>query len=168
MRQKQKVAGAVAASQLRSGTVHPFTDLRGFVPLGTGEERIYRQLREAIPVLDAAVGKLVRLSGGFEVECKNPRSQQALENFLRSVPCGRGQVGIDSFLGGYVDSLLTVGRSVGEIVVSGGKIGVTEADCPDHYCMHRGMCNSGAQIVCLPNRLVIKFIESDSVDGVVG
>jgi hypothetical protein len=122
MRKRQKGAGAAAACQLRSGAVHPFTDLRGFVPLGNGEERIYRQLREAIPVLDAAVGKLVRLSGGFEVECRSPRAQQALENFLRNVPCGRGQVGIDSFLGGYMDSLLTVGRSVGEIVVSGGKV----------------------------------------------
>ena len=122
MRKKQKGTGAAAACQLRGGAVHPFTDLRGFVPLSNGEERIYRQLREAIPVLDAAVGKLVRLSGGFEVECKNPKAQQALENFLRTVPCGRGQVGIDSFLGGYVDSLLTVGRSVGEIVVSGGKV----------------------------------------------
>ena len=54
------------------------------------------------------------------------------------------------------------------ITVSGGKIGVTEADCPDHYCMHRGMCDSGAQIVCLPNRLVIKFVGGDAVDGVVG
>ena len=122
MRKKQKGTGTAAACQLRSGSVHPFTDLRGFVPLGNGEERIYRQLREAIPVLDAAVGKLVRLSGGFEVECKNPKAQQALENFLRTVPCGRGQVGIDSFLGGYLDSLLTVGRAVGEIVVSGGKV----------------------------------------------
>ena len=123
MKRKRKEQGAVAAAcQLRSGAVHPFTDLRGFVPLGRGEERVYRQLREAIPVLDAAVGKLVRLSGGFEVACKNQRAQQALEYFLRNVPCGRGQVGIDSFLGGYVDSLLTVGRAVGEIVVAGGKV----------------------------------------------
>ena len=54
------------------------------------------------------------------------------------------------------------------ITVFGGKIGVTEADCPDHYCMHRGMCDSGAQIVCLPNKLVIKFVGGDTVDGVVG
>ena len=123
MKKKRKENGSVAAAcQLRSGNVHPFTDLRGFVPLGGGEERVYRQLREAIPVLDAAVGKLVRLSGGFSVECRNPQSQRALENFLQNVPCGRGQVGIDSFLGGYVDSLLTIGRAVGEIVVSGGKV----------------------------------------------
>ena len=122
MRKRQKGAGVAAACQLRSGTAHPFTDLRGFVPLSSGEERIYRQIREAIPVLDAAVGKLVRLSGGFEVECKNANTQRRMEDFLRNVPCGRGQMGMDSFLGGYVDSLLTVGRAVGEIVVAGDKV----------------------------------------------
>ena len=122
MRKRQKGSSAAAACQLRSGNIHPFTDLRGFVPLGGGEERIYRQLREAIPVLDAAIGKLVRLSGGLEVECKNSAAQRALEDFLKNMPCGRGQIGIDSFLGGYMDSLLTIGRTVGEIVVGGGKV----------------------------------------------
>ena len=123
MKRKGKKGGTVAAAcQLRNGTAHPFTDLRGFVPLGLGEERVYRQLREAIPVLDAAISKLVRLSGGFQVKCRNPRAQKELENFLRNVPCGRGQSGIDSFLCGYMDSLLTIGRAVGEIVVAGGKV----------------------------------------------
>ena len=69
-----------------------------------------------------------------------------------------------------IDQVFTMEGEQGTnvITVSGGKIGVTEADCPDHYCMHRGMCNSGAQIVCLPNRLVIKFVGDDPVDGVVG
>ena len=69
-----------------------------------------------------------------------------------------------------VDQTFTVAGENGTnvITVSDGKIGVTEADCPDHYCMHRGMCNSGAQIVCLPNKLVIKFVGGDPVDGVVG
>ena len=123
MKWKKKDPGGVAAvCQLRNGNVHPFTDLRGFVPLGGSEERIYRQLREAIPILDAAIGKLVRLSGGFQVKCKNPGAQQKLEYFLRNVPCGRGQVGIDSFLGGYVDSLLTYGRSVGEVLMADGRV----------------------------------------------
>ena len=80
---KKKEKGAVAAvCQLRSGSSHPFGALKGFVPLGVGEERIYRQLREAIPVLDAAVGKLVRLTGGFGVQCKSEVSQKKLEVFL--------------------------------------------------------------------------------------
>lgn len=54
------------------------------------------------------------------------------------------------------------------VTVKDGKIGVTEATCPDHYCMHRGMINSGAQIVCLPNRLVITLTGEPEIDGVAG
>jgi hypothetical protein len=54
------------------------------------------------------------------------------------------------------------------ISVKDGKIAVTQADCPDHYCMDRGFCDGGAQIVCLPNRLVIKFVAPQEIDGVVG
>ena len=123
MKVKRKDGGAVAVScQLRSAQTHPFGALRSFTPLGAGEERIYRQLREAIPVLDAAVGKLVRLSGGFSVKCRDKEAQHTLENFLKNVPAGYGQVGIDSFLSCYVDSLLTYGRAVGEIVMAGNKV----------------------------------------------
>ncbi len=123
MKRKRKENNVAArACQLRSANGHPFGALRGFVPLTSGEDRIYRQMREAIPVLDAAVGKLVRLSGGFTVRCHNNLAQRKLEEFLAYVPCGRGQMGIDSFLGGYMDSLLTLGRAVGEMVVSGGRV----------------------------------------------
>ena len=54
------------------------------------------------------------------------------------------------------------------VTVRGGKIAVTAADCPDHYCVERGFCDSGAQIVCLPHRLVIKFVGQQEVDGAVG
>ena len=54
------------------------------------------------------------------------------------------------------------------ITVKGGKIGVTEANCPDHYCMDRGMCSGGTQIVCLPNKLIIRFQGQQTVDSVVG
>ena len=122
MKKNRKESGPVAVCQLRSGQRHPFGALGSFVPLGTGEEEIYRQLREAIPVLDAAVGKLVRLSGGFGVECQSQAAQKRLEEFLRTVPCGYGQVGIDSFLSCYMDSLLTYGRAVGEMILGGGRV----------------------------------------------
>ena len=121
-KKKQDAPLAASACQLRGGHNHPFGALRGFVPLGTGEEQVYRQLREAIPVLDAAVAKLVRLSSGFSVKCRDGESQKKLEAFLRSVPCGRGQVGMDSFLSGFVDSLLVYGRSVGEMVIDRGHL----------------------------------------------
>lgn len=54
------------------------------------------------------------------------------------------------------------------VTIKNGKVAVTQADCPDHYCMDRGFCDSGAQIVCLPNRLVLTFTQAGEVDGVVG
>ena len=122
MKWKKKDKPVTAVCQLRNGNSHPFGSIRSFVPLGAGEERIYRQLREAVPVLDAAVGKLVRLSGGFSVKCRDGEAQKKLEEFLANMPCGRGQVGMDSFLAAYLDSLLTYGRAVGEMVVAGGKL----------------------------------------------
>ena len=54
------------------------------------------------------------------------------------------------------------------VTVKDGKIGVTQASCPDHYCMDRGMCSNGVQIVCLPNRLTIRFRGEQTVDSVAG
>ena len=118
---KKDKNGMAAVCQLRSGNAHPFGALRGYLPAGIGEERIYQELREAIPVLDASVGKLVRLTGGFQVKCRNAAAQERLEGFLQRMPCGHGQVGINSFLAGYLDSMLTYGSVGGARVGSGGR-----------------------------------------------
>lgn len=122
MKWKRKEKPMTAVCQLRSGQTHPFGALRGFTPMGTAEERIYQQLREAVPVLDAAVGKLVRLTGGFTVKCPTREAEEKLTRFLRDMPCGRGQYGVDSFLTGYLDSLLTYGRAIGEMIVAGNRL----------------------------------------------
>ena len=69
-----------------------------------------------------------------------------------------------------VDTQVTVdsGEGVNVITVKDGKVAVTRADCPDGYCMKRGWCAGGVQIVCLPNDLVIRFTGQQTVDGVVG
>ncbi|MBR2048233.1 MAG: NAD(P)-dependent oxidoreductase [Oscillospiraceae bacterium] len=129
MKRKNQALPVAAKCQIRSGETHPFGMLRGYIPLGGGEERIYRQLREALPVLDAAIGKLIRLSGGFDVRCPGKQAEDGLRTFLKTVNCGRGQRGIDSFLAGYLDSLLTCGRAVGEMVVADRRLrGVCWAD----------------------------------------
>ena len=54
------------------------------------------------------------------------------------------------------------------ITVRDSRIAVTWADCPDGYCVDRGFCNSGAQIVCLPHGLVITFVDEAGIDFAVG
>lgn len=66
-----------------------------------------------------------------------------------------------------VDQEFTV-EGKNTVTVRDGKIAVTWADCPDHYCIDRGFCSGGADIVCLPNRLVISFAREQPLDGVSG
>ena len=54
------------------------------------------------------------------------------------------------------------------ISVQDGKISVTQADCPDGYCMRRGYCNGGPSIICLPNTLEIRFLAASEVDLPLG
>ena len=54
------------------------------------------------------------------------------------------------------------------VTVRQGTIAVTDATCPDHYCMKRGFCSSGTDIVCLPNRLVIRFTAEQEIDAIIG
>ena len=69
-----------------------------------------------------------------------------------------------------LDTTVTVQTKAGTntVTVKDGKVAVTDADCPDQYCMKRGFCSGGMQIVCLPNRLVLKFSEKTALDGVTG
>ena len=70
--------------QLRSGEKHPFGLLDSYVPLGSGETRLYRTIREAVPVVDAAIMKIIRLTGGFEARCGDKKAEKELNAFIRN------------------------------------------------------------------------------------
>ena len=120
--QKRQPSPRPAFVQLRDSEQHPFGLLRDYVPLHSGEVRLYRAVREAVPVVDAAIYKLIRMTGGVQAECSDETAQRQLQEFLRTVPAGRGQFGINAFLDMYLDALLTCGRAIGEIVpLRGGR-----------------------------------------------
>jgi len=127
--EKKKKAGKGVEVQIREGRRHPFGVLDGYVPLSQGEVELYRAIREAIPLVDAAVDKLVRLCGGVQVEVRE--GQEELERFLRTVDTGRGQRGLQAFLDMYLDSMLVCGRGVGEMVVDWDKGEVAALLCAD-------------------------------------
>ena len=152
--QKERITGGEAAVQLRTGGQSAFGGLDGYVPLLDGSTAVYRLVREAVPVVDAAIGKLIRLTNGVKVCCEDERAERELEQFLRDVPVGRGQRGINAFLDCYLDSLLTCGRAVGEIVPDAAgreiaavlcgdvsQVEVHEGDSPlDFYLSGRDAC----------------------------
>lgn len=115
--------------QTRREERHPFGALEGYVPLGGGELTLYRAIREAAPLVDAAIGKLVRLAGGVRVTA--PEGQRGLEEFLRTVDVGRGRRGLQAFLDEYLDSMLVCGQGVGEMVVDRSRGEIAALLCAD-------------------------------------
>lgn len=117
---KREEAGAGRATQPRNGGAFGLQDAK--CALGGADAAVYRAMREAVPVIDAAIGKLVRLTGGFTAACTDEKVEKELRRFLKTVPVGWGQYGMECFLQAYLDSFLTYGRAVGEMVVSQGRL----------------------------------------------
>ena len=92
----------------------------GYHPLITGDSRLYEAMRMNIPIIDAAIDKIVRLTGGFTVTCDNKALQNELGEFLSTVRVGASQVGIDAFVTSYLDQMLMYGTAVAEIVPNVG------------------------------------------------
>lgn len=129
--EKKKPAGNPPQVQLRDWEHHPFGLLDQYVPLRSGEIALYRSIREAVPILDAAIWKLVRLCGGVQIRCGEPRAQQGLNRFLATVDTGRGQQGIQSFLDQYLDCMITCGQGVGEMVLDPQGKSIAAVLCAD-------------------------------------
>ena len=108
----------VVQTSRQSSFQHPFYALDGYSPLNRTQFELYKTLREAVPVIDAAINKLVRLVGTFEIKCSDKNAQKAMDDFLKYVQVNRTGVGFMQFLYVHLDELLTYGTSVSEIVVS--------------------------------------------------
>ncbi len=88
----------------------------GSVPLAPTAYPVLLGIRQAIPMVDAARRRRVRRGGGVKLTCGDPGIQQRLEEFLSRVPVNGINHGLGSFLDGHLDSMLTYGNGVGEMV----------------------------------------------------
>lgn len=81
------------------------------------EKELYDRLRNAVPIIDAALMKIIRLTGGYKVVCSDERLQVRLDDFLENIPVGLTGKSINDFTDNFLDSLLTYGSAVGEIAI---------------------------------------------------
>ncbi|MBO5104874.1 MAG: serine/threonine protein phosphatase [Ruminococcus sp.] len=81
------------------------------------EKELYDRLRNAVPIIDAALMKIIRLTGGYKVVCSDERLQLRLDDFLENIPVGLTGKSINDFTDNFLDSLLTYGSAVGEIAI---------------------------------------------------
>lgn len=119
---KRREAAAVQTAPSGRQSRHPFWVLQRYAPLSRAQLRLYTALREAVPIIDAAICKTVRLVGGFHIECADKRVEARLNHFLTHVQANACGQGVESFLGDYLEQLLTYGTAVGEMVTGGDSI----------------------------------------------
>lgn len=125
---KKEIESVPALQTGARESFHPFLELERYVPLVDHEYRLYSTLREAVPIIDAALDKIVRLVGNFKIECGDKQIEKDLNGFLQNVKSGGCNQGISSFYTVYLNQLLTYGTAVGEIVLSG--------DCKEIYSLY--------------------------------
>lgn len=157
---------------------HPYNCLSDPEPLEKTDIRLYSSLRNAIPIIDAAISKLVRLLGTFEVSCSDKAAERALNDFLKNVPVGTFSRGINAFVACYFDYLLTYGTAVAEIVLDKGgnicalypasleNIELSHGKSPLEYVV-RTVSDKGSLPVKYPQLILVSAInpEPDSVYG---
>ena len=130
-RNKKPQNTAAPVVQLRREENHPFCALERYVPMSARQVELYRSIREAVPIVDAAIWKLVRLCGGVGVKAADPAAQKGLERFWKTVDTGWGQRGVQAFLDRYLDDLFTCGHGLGEVVLTGDGREVAALLCAD-------------------------------------
>ncbi len=81
------------------------------------EAELYRQLRVSVPIIDAAIQKIVRLTGSFSLKSGDPSMQKKLDCFVKNVPAGGSMRSLQSFADIYLDSLITYGSALGEMCI---------------------------------------------------
>jgi len=88
------------------------------------ERSLYTALRQSVPVIDAAIGKIVRLLGSFRIVTDDPSAQAEADRFAREVQVNGSAQGLAAFVWDYMDCLLTYGEAVGEMLLDAGQSGV--------------------------------------------
>lgn len=92
---------------------------------GLCEKELYYSLREQVPVIDACLKKITRLIGGFKAVTDNESFQPCLDKFTKEVRVGSSGSGLNAFIDCYMDSLLTSGSALCEIIYDRDYMGVS-------------------------------------------
>ena len=81
------------------------------------ETQFYENLRAEVPVLDACIGKIIRLCNDFKVVCGDKQAQKLMDDFTLNLHSGISGRSLNCFADMWLDTLLTYGKALGEIVV---------------------------------------------------
>ncbi len=115
-------------------------NLLALQPSGANERQLYDNLRCSVPIVDAAIQKIIRLTGGYRVICTDERFQAEMDRFVEEIPVGTGGVSLYAFTDMFLDSLLTYGSAAAEMLIN-RRTGEAEGIAP--ISVSRFCCRAG-------------------------
>ena len=75
------------------------------------------------------------------------------------------EIGIYSVLEDQTISIPYEEEGYNLLLISGGQVSVSDADCPDGLCVRqRAIARNGESIICLPHKLVIQIESKEESD----
>lgn len=113
-KKSEKDSGFAVQSAVRENFLQSFLDSG----IDCCEKELYDKLRVTVPVIDAAIIKIIRLTGGFSVISSDEKFQDRLDDFINNVPVGLTGKSLYTFIDNYLDSIITYGNAVGEIIIN--------------------------------------------------
>lgn len=120
---KVKRGKSFVAAQTAPYANNPFAIMENFFPSAAEETELYSALKNSVPIISAAITKLVHLTGGFKMKCSKEKYQPFLDEFVERVDVSSTGIGLDRFMAVYFECLLTYGTAVGEMVLDkNGKV----------------------------------------------
>lgn len=79
--------------------------------------RLYENLKNNIPIIDAAICKTAKLIGGCRIKSQDKKIEKLINDFIFNVKVNGTSFGIETFLSIYMEQMLTYGTAIGEIVI---------------------------------------------------
>lgn len=117
-KRKEPLTAAVQTAPATITNKHPFTVLDRYSDSSQHQWKLYKALKESVPIIDAAISKIIRLTGEFKIRCDDPEIEVLINKFIEEVPVGSCSLGANNFILGYLNQLITYGTAVGEIVLN--------------------------------------------------
>lgn len=123
------------------------------LPLQVADNKLYDEIRASVPLVDAAIGKIIRLVGGFEVGSDNPESDRELQRFCKQVQVGACSQSMNQFMYTYLNDLLTYGNAVGEMIPfrDGDGVGALYNVCLDSLAVRQKENPMEVEMIAYPD-----------------
>jgi len=161
-----------AKARVGDVTAHPAQGQGVWTPYFSGyiarvvSPALFEVLRESLPVLDAAIDRLVTLDGVPEIEGDNQALVDEIREWAENVQCGDTEIGLPAFVRNWRNEIHEQGFGLGEWVYSDDGRDIVRLNVADSKAVHFGRKKDETLGVYFSPKYRPRYISDVATDGV--